>query len=60
MPVIISCGSTDNESGNSILLLLCVPGFPLVCSEQKTIKKKHEIYYFSQYIVRDMNLKMMQ
>ncbi len=36
---ILSGGSADIGSGNSLVPLLCVPGFPLVCFEQRKIKK---------------------
>ena len=39
MPVIISGGSADIESSNSLVPWLCVPGFPLVSSEQRKIEK---------------------
>ena len=38
MPTTIFGGSTDSESGNSLLPIICVPGFPLVCSEQRKIE----------------------
>jgi hypothetical protein len=39
MITILSGGSADIESDNSLVPLLCVPGFPLVCSEQRKIEK---------------------
>jgi len=36
---ILSGGSADIEYYDSLVPLLCVPGFPLVCSDQRKIKK---------------------
>ncbi len=38
-PEILSGGSADIGSVNALVPLLCVPGFPLVCSEQRKMKK---------------------
>jgi hypothetical protein len=38
-PDILSGGSADIGSVNALVPLLCVPGFPLVCSEQRKMKK---------------------
>jgi hypothetical protein len=43
MPEILSGGSADINSSNSLVPLLCVPGFPLVCSEQRKIEKSESI-----------------
>ena len=38
MPAILSGGSADIDSSNSLVPFLCVPRFPMVCSEQRKIK----------------------
>jgi hypothetical protein len=43
---VISGGSANLESRDSLVPLLCVPGFPQVCSEQrKNYRLKNQEYY---------------
>jgi len=44
--IVISGGSANLESRDSLVPLLCVPGFPQVCSEQrKKYRLKNQEYY---------------